>query len=65
MAVAEKKGKKPHVNKPTSAKYKYYTTGKKAQKECAKCGPGIFMANHKDRFACGKCGYTEFSGKAK
>ena len=65
MAATEKKGKKPHKNKPTSTKYKHYTDGKKKSKECVKCGPGIFMANHKDRFSCGKCGYTEFAGKAK
>jgi len=27
---------------------------------CPKCGPGVFLAEHKDRFSCGKCGYTEF-----
>jgi small subunit ribosomal protein S27Ae len=32
-------------------------TGKKY---CPRCGPGIMMADHKDRTACGKCGYTEF-----
>lgn len=27
---------------------------------CPKCGPGVFMAKHKDgRYACGKCGYME------
>jgi len=27
---------------------------------CPKCGPGVFMANHKDgRRACGKCGFME------
>jgi len=30
------------------------------RKVCPKCGPGIFLARHKDRSACGKCGYTEF-----
>lgn len=25
---------------------------------CPKCGPGTFMADHKDRLVCGKCGYT-------
>jgi len=29
-------------------------------KYCPRCGPGIIMAGHKDRSACGKCGYTEF-----
>ena len=32
----------------------------KLNKECPKCGSGVFMANHKDRWACGKCKYTEF-----
>lgn len=26
---------------------------------CPKCGPGVFMANHKDRYHCGKCNYME------
>ena len=26
---------------------------------CPRCGEGVFMADHGDRFACGKCGYTE------
>ncbi len=30
------------------------------RKECPKCGGGTFMAQHADRLACGKCGYTEF-----
>lgn len=30
------------------------------RKECPKCGPGVFMAEHKDRRSCGSCGYTEF-----
>ncbi len=32
----------------------------RTRKECPKCGPGAFMAEHKGRKACGKCGYTEF-----
>jgi small subunit ribosomal protein S27Ae len=31
-----------------------------AKKYCPRCGPGVMMADHKDRTACGKCGYTEF-----
>ena len=27
---------------------------------CPKCGPGVYLATHKDRVSCGKCGYTEF-----
>ncbi|HUU75302.1 MAG TPA: 30S ribosomal protein S27ae [Methanoregulaceae archaeon] len=31
-----------------------------AKKFCPRCGPGVIMADHEDRVACGKCGYTEF-----
>jgi len=31
-------------------------------KFCVKCGPGVFLAAHKDRLACGKCGYAEKNG---
>ena len=31
-----------------------------AKKNCPRCGPGVMMADHKDRATCGKCGYTEF-----
>lgn len=30
------------------------------RKTCPKCGPGVFLAEHKDRYTCGRCGYTEF-----
>jgi small subunit ribosomal protein S27Ae len=33
------------------------------KKHCPKCGPGVFLAEHADRSACGKCGYTEFKKK--
>ena len=26
---------------------------------CPRCSEGVFMADHGDRYACGKCGYTE------
>lgn len=32
----------------------------KKNKECPKCGAGVFMADHKDRWSCGRCHYTEF-----
>lgn len=34
----------------------------RARKECPKCGPGVFLADHGDRVSCGRCGYTEFTG---
>ena len=33
------------------------------KRNCPKCGDGTFLAQHKDREACGKCGYTEFTKK--
>ncbi len=36
------------------------TTVTVERKFCPRCGPGIILADHKDRLACGKCGYTEF-----
>lgn len=63
----EGKGKKTHKNKPTSKKWsKYKIEGDKIirnAKSCPRCGAGIFLANHKDRLACGKCKYTEFLKK--
>ncbi|MDQ6724069.1 MAG: 30S ribosomal protein S27ae [Thermoproteota archaeon] len=32
----------------------------RTKRECPRCGKGIFMADHKERYTCGKCGYTEF-----
>ena len=34
---------------------------KPASKFCTKCGAR--MGDHKDRYACGKCGYTEWKKK--
>jgi small subunit ribosomal protein S27Ae len=30
------------------------------RRHCPKCGDGFFLADHKNRLSCGKCGYTEF-----
>ncbi len=35
-------------------------TAKRLRPQCPRCGPGVFMAEHKNRWACGKCGYTDF-----
>lgn len=55
-----KKQKKP---KKTSKRYANYDGSKRKNKFCPKCGAGIFMAEHKNRITCGKCGYTEFKKK--
>ena len=35
------------------------------RRHCPKCGPAVFLADHKDRFSCGKCGYTEYKDGVK
>jgi small subunit ribosomal protein S27Ae len=62
------KGKKPHMNKPSSKKYsKYKIEGNKITREqfCPRCGPGVFLLNSKGRKYCGKCHYSEFEARAK
>lgn len=54
MAAAKDKGKKADKGpKPY-----------KAGRSCPKCGPGVKLAEHKNRLACGKCGYAEINAKA-
>ena len=44
--------------------YKFYEVKSgevnRLRKECPRCGKGVFLAEHKDRMTCGKCGYTSF-----
>lgn len=44
--------------------HKYYEvkgdTLIRKRKWCPKCGEGVFLAEHHDRLACGRCGYTEY-----
>jgi ubiquitin-small subunit ribosomal protein S27Ae len=60
---AAKKGGGPVKRKPANRLGKVYEMSgsglKRKNKYCPKCGTGFFMANHKDRWTCGKCGYTE------
>ncbi len=55
--MAGKKGTSPNV-------YSYYKVDNdkvsRVRKICSRCGKGVFMAEHKDRHTCGKCGLTEF-----
>lgn len=59
MAQEKKKGKK------SMKIWKVYqVAGGKAERKnkfCSKCGTGTFLAKHKDRETCGKCGYTTFN----
>ncbi|MBC8521915.1 MAG: 30S ribosomal protein S27ae [Candidatus Syntrophoarchaeum sp.] len=36
---------------------------RRKRKACPRCGAGVFLAEHEDRYSCGKCGYTEFRKK--
>ncbi len=55
--------------KSESQIYSFYDVSKekvtRKKKDCPRCGKGVFMAEHKDRNTCGKCGFTEFKQKTK
>lgn len=58
--------KEPNKKHPNHVYEKYSASGDKVERKnkiCPKCGQGTFLAQHKDRVHCGKCGYTEFSKK--
>lgn len=60
MAAAKGKGAaKGPVKKKHQQIHTIYENGKAKNLTCPKCGPGIFLAAHKDRLSCGKCGYME------
>ncbi len=59
-----KKQKKPR--KPMQVWKVYDAKGASVLRKttfCPKCGPGVFLAKHKDRASCGKCGYTVMQKK--
>lgn len=63
----ESKGKKQIVKKEGKKLGALYeiSDGKAKSKNrtCPKCGPGMFLARHKDRLVCGSCKYVEFLSK--
>ena len=69
----EKKPEKKEERKPKAPKRRiqvwklYKIDGEKAirlRRECPRCGRGYFMAEHKNRFTCGNCGYTTYTKSA-
>ena len=67
--AAVRKGKKKRKPKKPSERWKKYDVStapiKRKAKFCPRCGPGIFLAETKDRLYCGRCHYTEFKGKGE
>ena len=57
------KEKKTKTKKEAYKIYKIYkienNTIVSKNKTCPKCGGGVFLAKHSDRWTCGKCGYME------
>jgi len=54
----KKRTKKPYL---VSKLFKVEGTAvKRLRKYCPVCGSGVFLAEHEDRWSCGRCGYTEW-----
>ena len=54
-----KKEVKAHVSSKRWTRYEIKDDKIIRKKSCPKCGPGIFLAEHSNRFNCGKCHYVE------
>jgi len=54
-------------NKSNASKFYKIEDGKlvRTHRVCPKCAPSVFLADHYDRWSCGKCGYTIFKRKGK
>jgi small subunit ribosomal protein S27Ae len=57
--MAEKSSKK---RKKKKSEYYVVKDNKIERKKlfCPKCGAGVFLAEHADRFTCGKCSFTQW-----
>jgi len=59
-----KKNPKPRRKRPSPKVWTFYVVDngglKRTRRFCPRCGRGVYMAEHPDRYACGRCGYTEF-----
>ena len=62
-----KKGKRKRKPKKSSERWKKYkiegNIAKPTAKFCPRCGRGVFLAESKNRWFCGRCHYTEFKSK--
>ena len=57
--------KKVKNKRPSKCWTKYKISGNKIEraKTCPKCGAGVFLAEHKNRWFCGTCHYTLYKEK--
>lgn len=61
MNVSEEKKVKKKVSPKAWSFYRLQAGSvDRIRKECPRCGGGVFLAEHKNRLTCGKCGYTSF-----
>jgi len=58
----KQKEKKKRVRRKNKNQLWIIKDGKvvRTNRECPRCGAGVFMAQHYNRLSCGKCGYTRF-----
>ena len=63
----ERKGKRPRSKSKHKkiVMHKRYEGGKVKGKWCPRCGPGVLLAQHKNRVTCGKCSYSEIKVEKK
>ncbi len=63
-AKPEKAGKAPKKKKKEKGVHSLYKAeGDKVTRlrpVCERCGPGYFMADHRNRYTCGHCGFTRY-----
>jgi len=67
LAEEEKKAEKAEPQKRKREEKGIYTLYKieadkvtRLRPTCERCGAGFFMAEHKDRYTCGHCGFTRY-----
>jgi len=58
-AAAKEAPKGKEVKEAPKPKVKKKPTAYKKGRFCPRCGAGVRLAEHKDRWACGKCSYME------
>lgn len=68
-AAKKPKEKVEKVKKRRKGIFSYYKVGEEGLTRlrpfCERCGPGYFMADHGDRYACGHCGFTRYKRTEK